>query len=156
MNLLFHSIAKGGQDTRAVWAYSSGELRLRISIRSDSVPSQSHAHAEMWDARGLEWHPVASLHHGEMKTPPALYVQNQWNNESAYRADHDELLRRAALIVHGWGEPQDLLLEPRQFNSLREIEKGLYGDGSALTPDTRRDLANRLNLILNQVRDQNE
>ena len=102
MNLLYHNIVKYGQQTLATWAYSSGELRMRITIRSDSSDFQSYAHAEMWDARGMQWNPVASVHFAEMKTPPGMYAQNSWSNESAYKADHDELLRRAALIVHGW------------------------------------------------------
>lgn len=155
VQLLHHSIAKGRQDTRGEWIYSNGVRRVRIIIRSDDYDFQSHARAEIWDDKGMKWHPVASLHYSEMKTPTAMAFQNQWNNESAYKADRDELLRQVGLIVHGWDGPEDLRMEPRQFAILREIEKGLYDD-RPLTPDTRRDLANRLNLILNQVRDQNE
>lgn len=39
------------------------------------------------------------------------------------------------------------LIENEDFAKLREIERQLYGNGSSMTPDTRRDLANLLNLI---------
>lgn len=110
MNLLYHSIAKGTQHTLAEWVYGSGELRLRLHIRSDNCDFQGYARAEMWDTGGVRWNPVASLHYGEMKTPPNVYAQRQWNNESIYRADHDELLRRVVLIVPGLGRRDDTAL----------------------------------------------
>jgi hypothetical protein len=111
MNLLYHSIAKGSQHTLAEWAYGFGERRLRLRIRSDNCDFQSYAHAEMWDEQGTQWRPVASVHYGEMKTPVAMYADRAgWNNVSVYKADHDELLRRATLIVPGLGRDDDARL----------------------------------------------
>jgi hypothetical protein len=110
MNLLFHNISKGSQHTLAEWAYAFGERRLRIRVRSDNCDFQSHARADIWDAAGLKWNRVADVHYGEMKTEPNLYLQRQWDNESCYRADHDELLRRAALILPGLGRDDDARL----------------------------------------------
>jgi hypothetical protein len=45
-------------------------------------------------------------------------------------------------------------IEQYQFDILKNIEKRLYGDGSALTTDMRRDLANRLNVTLLEIKDQ--
>lgn len=98
MKLLFQQISKGKQHTLAEWTYGYGELRLRIHIRSDNCDFQGYARADVWDATGLKWNPVTSLHYGEMKTLPNLYQQNQWDNESCYRDDLHELLRRAVLI----------------------------------------------------------
>ena len=39
-------------------------------------------------------------------------------------------------------------LDSEVFQRLRYIEKQLYGDGSRLTEDRRRDLANYLNWII--------
>jgi hypothetical protein len=39
--------------------------------------------------------------------------------------------------------------EPEQFAKLQQINKELFGDGTSLTPDRRRDLANLMHLILN-------
>lgn len=43
------------------------------------------------------------------------------------------------------------LLEQFQFDKLRRIENVLFGDGSHLTPDKRRDLANMLSQLLYEV-----
>ncbi len=45
-------------------------------------------------------------------------------------------------------------LEEHQFNLLKTVQDKLFGDGSVLTPDERRDLANIMALILNQVSNQ--
>jgi hypothetical protein len=45
-------------------------------------------------------------------------------------------------------EPYAYAFEPVHFRILQEIEKGLHGNGTNLTGDQRRDLANRLSLIL--------
>ena len=39
-------------------------------------------------------------------------------------------------------------LEPEYYWELVEINKRLFGDGTMLTADTRRDLANRMHVIL--------
>ena len=39
-------------------------------------------------------------------------------------------------------------MEPEDFEKLRKINKDLFGDGSLLTPDKRRDLANLMSLVL--------
>lgn len=123
MNLIYHNIVKWGQQTLASWAYSSGELRMRISIRTDSQASQSYAHAEMWDERGQQWHHVTSLHYAEMKTAPGVYALPDWNQESAYQDDHDELVRRASLIVRGWNPSPVPHLDQEQFDALRDQAK---------------------------------
>lgn len=46
------------------------------------------------------------------------------------------------------------VVEDFQFAKLRMVEKRLYGDGSRLTEDARRDLANLLNLILSEIAEQ--
>ena len=38
-----------------------------------------------------------------------------------------------------------------EFSQLKWIEKNLYGDGSNLNPDLRRDMANTLNYLLRSV-----
>jgi hypothetical protein len=43
------------------------------------------------------------------------------------------------------------LLDTAHYQLLRSLEKALYGDGSALTPDKRRDLANLLNLVMSRL-----
>jgi hypothetical protein len=43
------------------------------------------------------------------------------------------------------------IIEQHQMDKLFEVAKGLYGDGSILTSDNRRDLANLLNLILSEI-----
>lgn len=44
------------------------------------------------------------------------------------------------------------LIEQYIYKKLLEVEQALYGDGTRLTPDARRDLANKLNLINNEIR----
>lgn len=46
------------------------------------------------------------------------------------------------------------LIEPAQLDELRAINKALYGDGTHLTADQRRDLANALNVLLGQIEQQ--
>jgi hypothetical protein len=41
--------------------------------------------------------------------------------------------------------------EPEDFNKLLYIEKALYGNGTHLTSDARRDLANLLNYLLHHL-----
>lgn len=50
-------------------------------------------------------------------------------------------------------EPLAYLVEPHRFRQLKYICKELFDDGSILTSDKRRDLANLMHLILNEVRD---
>ena len=52
------------------------------------------------------------------------------------------------------GSEKVYVLEDEQLALLERVEDGLYGDGTSLTPDTRRDLANTLNLVLGQIRQQ--
>lgn len=53
-----------------------------------------------------------------------------------------------ALPVEGF------FVEPEQIARLRSISKGLYGDGSVMTADSRRDLANLLHRLLGEMADQ--
>jgi hypothetical protein len=39
-------------------------------------------------------------------------------------------------------------LDKEEFETLKAIERQLYGDGSALSADVRRDMANTMNYIL--------
>jgi hypothetical protein len=43
------------------------------------------------------------------------------------------------------------LIEPEEFEKLKRINKDLFGDGSHLDPDKRRDMANLMHLILNDA-----
>lgn len=45
-------------------------------------------------------------------------------------------------------------MEPEQLDQLRLIGNGLYGDGSSLTSDRRRDLANSLAVLIGRLKDQ--
>jgi hypothetical protein len=47
--------------------------------------------------------------------------------------------------------PVAYLCEEHMFRKLREISRRLYGDGSTLTLDERRDLANTLNYVLGEI-----
>lgn len=42
-------------------------------------------------------------------------------------------------------------VEPEQLAELRAINKALYGDGTPITPDRRRDLANALNMLVSSI-----
>lgn len=132
MKLLFNSIAKGTQHTLAEWTYGFGELRLRIRIRSDNCDFQGYARADMWDAVGTKWSPLASVHYGEMKTEPDLYLQRQWNNESCYREDLHELLRRAVLIVPALDGRDDTALLEGWRITVGPGVGGVYGAGRDL------------------------
>lgn len=46
---------------------------------------------------------------------------------------------------------QGYFLEPEQLKQLRLINQGLYGDGTLLSSDRRRDLANCLMALIGQV-----
>jgi hypothetical protein len=43
------------------------------------------------------------------------------------------------------------LIELDDFNKLKQINKDLFGDGSTLDPDKRRDMANLMHLVLNDA-----
>lgn len=45
-------------------------------------------------------------------------------------------------------------IEPEQFDQLRAIGQSLYGDGTHITPDRRRDLANRLHTFISEIASQ--
>ena len=47
-------------------------------------------------------------------------------------------------------------LEPEQLEALQKINTALYGNGSKLTPDQRRDLANWMHVVLHEVSKQLE
>lgn len=55
-------------------------------------------------------------------------------------------------------EPRDavpgFVVESRQIDMLKSIARKLHGDGSHLTTDGRRDLANQLSLLLGQLQEQ--
>jgi hypothetical protein len=51
----------------------------------------------------------------------------------------------------GWTTPAAYGIEADDYQRLRGIERRLYGDGSTMTADERRDLANLLNLILGRA-----
>lgn len=51
-------------------------------------------------------------------------------------------------------EESAYFVEPEQLVELRAINKALYGDGTQITPDRRRDLANRLDMLLSRVAQQ--
>lgn len=42
-------------------------------------------------------------------------------------------------------------IEPEDFAQLKEINRRLFGDGSHLTADARRDLANQMHVILSRA-----
>jgi hypothetical protein len=48
-------------------------------------------------------------------------------------------------------EPLAYLFDQHGWALLKKVKKGLYGDGTHLTPDTRRDLANMLEAAMMQV-----
>ncbi|QHF00673.1 hypothetical protein LCG56_28325 (plasmid) [Pseudomonas cannabina pv. alisalensis] len=53
------------------------------------------------------------------------------------------------------GSPAECFcVEPEQIVRLRAITKRLYGDGSVMNADVRRDLANLLHRLLGEVADQ--
>jgi hypothetical protein len=43
------------------------------------------------------------------------------------------------------------ILEMQDFQTLRAVSTRLFGDGTALTPDQRRDLANTMHVTLNNA-----
>ena len=45
-------------------------------------------------------------------------------------------------------EPIGYAFEPADYQALRRIEKALFGDGTKLTADQRRDLANAMHEVL--------
>lgn len=51
-------------------------------------------------------------------------------------------------------EPDAFIVESEQFTSLRQINNRLFGDGTHLTPDQRRDLANWMWSVLDQIQRQ--
>lgn len=46
------------------------------------------------------------------------------------------------------------VIDQDQFQALRSIMNGVYGDGRIVTADVRRDLANRLSAILGSIQGQ--
>lgn len=83
-----------------------------------------------------------------------------WNNALNFVY----LLERAAVgdsiieeLGMRFGEPEEgHVLSPSDFEALRDINKRLFGDGSHLTPDQRRDLANRMHVLLLRARNLSE
>lgn len=45
-------------------------------------------------------------------------------------------------------------MEPEQLSQLRQVTTAMYGDGSSLTSDRRRDLANTLATLVSRLADQ--
>ena len=43
------------------------------------------------------------------------------------------------------------LIEDEDFAKLKEINRKLFGDGTHLTPDQRRDLANLMHVVLERA-----
>jgi hypothetical protein len=43
------------------------------------------------------------------------------------------------------------MLDENTMRKLLEVKNGLHGDGSILTPDARRDLANLLSLAVTEI-----
>jgi len=71
----------------------------------------------------------------------------------------NEVLEWRSLFEKPTGKmPSDPLaghfMDEVQLNQLRAISKTLYGDGSAFTADSRRDLAHRLHGLMRVVEDQ--
>jgi hypothetical protein len=51
-------------------------------------------------------------------------------------------------------EADNYFIDRDQLKRLNDINKAMFGDGSNLTPDRRRDLANSMWLLLREVGDQ--
>lgn len=156
ITVLDANIAKGSQTVDARYVYQSGEQRVRLLIHTDSIQSQSYARAQVWSQATQTWNTLTSIHYSHMRSTHAAAYHSDWVQPSHYEGDRVELLRLVKALLPGWDGGDQLLLDPEQLAQLRLINSQLYGDGTSLSPDRRRDLADSLRIELDQIRDQNE
>lgn len=156
ITVLDFGIAKGRQTVDATYVYQSGQQRVRLLIHTDSVDFQSSARAQVWSQAAQAWNTLTSIHYSQMRSPHNAAYRSDWVQPELYNADRIELLRLVKATLPGWDEGDYLLIEPEQLAQLRLINSQLYGDGTLMSPDRRRDLADSLRIELDQIRDQNE
>ena len=95
-------ISKGHQTSHAVFVYSCGEQRVRLSIKSDSVEFQSHAKAEAWSLTDNRWNYLTSIPYSQMRTKHGLAYAAWWAAADNYEADRVKLLAQVKAILPGW------------------------------------------------------
>lgn len=100
-NILVSEVSFGSQSAEYHELLKIGKRKLRIEIDSDAHDFQSSAVIKLWDAIGEAWKHVESIHYSKMSTPKGLKYRNQVRTVTStdFRADRDELIRRALLIV---------------------------------------------------------
>lgn len=88
-------ISRGGQDITARRVFKIGDLKVRITIKSDAYKFQSFARSEVWNPTELKWNQVHNIPHGQMATREGLcYLPNaSGENWTHFQRDFDTLLK---------------------------------------------------------------
>lgn len=98
-NYIQHEISPGQQDVTSTSIFIRGQSKVRIKIKSDSYDFQSFARAELFDAASNSWSIAASIHHGQMSTPPKLCYKPQGTGLAFHHFSQD--FDRLLAIVDG-------------------------------------------------------
>lgn len=99
------TISLDGQDVNFTALLKVDGHKVRLRIRSNAYAFQSHAYADVWSPADLQWHNIAEVGHGSMKTPKGMYVWRAdgnfgtWNNPAIFAADASRLLELVATVL---------------------------------------------------------
>jgi len=87
MKILSQLISKSGQKVNLTTVMDASGHKVRVRICSDSHAPQSFAIAERWN--GEQWHEVATIPDGAMKTKGGLcYLPaTKWDDASHFEED---------------------------------------------------------------------
>ena len=95
LKIISKEIARGSQNLNFTEVLEFSGHKLKISIRSDSYKSQSHASISILEP-GIKWNILHSIHYDCMQTPEKLYYKPEKNvlaMEHHFMSDREELLR---------------------------------------------------------------
>jgi len=93
-------ITKSGQSAALLEVLAVDKLPIRLHIKSDSHPSQSHAYIETWDETAKKWHDLGAVPFQAMKTPHGLAYVPREVVAADFKQDRAELLRIAGAILN--------------------------------------------------------
>lgn len=93
------TIVKSVHNADQSWYYTEtltkGGLKLRIEVRKNAYPFQSHGKIDLWD--GMKWNNIHRIP-GELLTIKRSYVEKNVT-ELDFAADRKELLRVATAVL---------------------------------------------------------
>jgi hypothetical protein len=94
---MYTEVSNEGQVCRYHELVHHNDNKLMIDITSDSISTQSSAIVKIWS--GSAWKLVDRISHSVMKTKHGVGYNAGGGKATDFKADRDELVKRAVLIL---------------------------------------------------------